>query len=125
MKTTKKRNRVKDAAPPPTPFTLAGMVDKTEVGFQLGMLTGDDDLSALVFYERDWCIHPDGRNPDKGSEGHVFRVEFDGEHCDDICLDDRQGDLRLLLADQLEQRGKKLLEMAAAYRDHAKGVADA
>jgi hypothetical protein len=104
------------------PFDLTGMIDKGDVADNLALLTGDDDLSPVVEYQSDYClfINNDGHSVDRGSLGHTFRVSFDGRLAGDAWLDDRQGDLRVQLAAELERRAEALQKMAAVYRREAK-----
>jgi hypothetical protein len=101
----------------PTPI----LIDKSEFADEIAAaMPCQDEAAAYVDYDREnTLIGPDGKHR-QDTEGHTWNAWII-DHSGGMWFDDREGDIRLQIADAIELRGNLLLSYAKHLRQHAKG----
>lgn len=96
------------------------LIDKNDFADEIALAMPCRDEAAVYVYYRDDHVLADADGNDRpDTEGHTWEVEIQ-EHGRGMWFDDREGDMRLQIADALEFRGKLLLDYAKALRREAK-----
>lgn len=104
----------KQATPSPVLIDKEAFADEIEAAIPC-----IDECAVIVWFRRGYSLVDENNQDIPDTVGHTWEVDV-GDISRGLWFDDRDGDIRLLIAKEFEKRGRAMLEYAKHLRQHAK-----